>query len=268
MNHTLPSTVFCLAATLCAAPAFASSSEAFHTDGATIRLVTAGLADAGGRLRGALEITLEPGWKTYWRDPGSSGVPPQIDLAGSLNVSGASLDFPAPQWHRDDYGAWAGYDRSVSLPVTFSVDAPDRYSLIEANVFLGVCDEVCVPVQASLVVEPGSHPDDPGDIATVAAAFGGLPEPARDGFTVSKAEIDGVSLRLEIDVPEGSDTLDIFLAGAGGYFFGVPERIGNREGPVAYQVPILGRPAGGDPVNIDFTLVAGARSVSGTFELP
>ena len=68
------------------APAGASSSDVFRTDGGSLRLVTTGLAGPDGIVRGALEIALEPGWKTYWREPGSSGVPPQIDVSRSLNV--------------------------------------------------------------------------------------------------------------------------------------------------------------------------------------
>ncbi|MCH9747383.1 MAG: hypothetical protein K0U57_05090, partial [Alphaproteobacteria bacterium] len=29
-----------------------------------------------GRRISAVQLTLEPGWKTYWRAPGSSGIPP------------------------------------------------------------------------------------------------------------------------------------------------------------------------------------------------
>ena len=34
-------------------------------------------------LRAGVEIRLDPGWKTYWRDPGDSGVPPTFDFSGS-----------------------------------------------------------------------------------------------------------------------------------------------------------------------------------------
>ena len=43
---------------------------------------------------GVLDIDLKPGWKTYWRDPGDAGVPPQLDVSASTNVAGAELRFP------------------------------------------------------------------------------------------------------------------------------------------------------------------------------
>lgn len=60
--------------------AHAASSEWHHVEGGSIRIVTSGAPDAQGILRGALEIRLKPGWKTYWLDPGSSGVPPTLDV--------------------------------------------------------------------------------------------------------------------------------------------------------------------------------------------
>ncbi|HEX8828430.1 MAG TPA: hypothetical protein VF778_09975, partial [Xanthobacteraceae bacterium] len=33
-------------------------------------------------LHAGIEIKLDPGWKTYWRDPGDSGAPPTFDFSG------------------------------------------------------------------------------------------------------------------------------------------------------------------------------------------
>ena len=46
---------------------------------------TVGGADNGELLAG-VQIRLEPGWKTYWRTPGDSGVPPSFDWSGSKNL--------------------------------------------------------------------------------------------------------------------------------------------------------------------------------------
>src|SRR5687767_7822730 len=51
-----------------------------------------------GRLefRAAIQIRLEPGWKTYWRYPGDSGVPPTFDFSASDNVKSVRVAYPAP----------------------------------------------------------------------------------------------------------------------------------------------------------------------------
>ncbi|MVA98806.1 hypothetical protein GN330_16285 [Nitratireductor sp. CAU 1489] len=249
--------------------AHAASSESLQTDGATIRLITTGLADRDGVLRGALEVDLEPGWKTYWRDPGASGVPPQITLDGSLNVKSARLDYPAPQWHEDSYGAWAGYDAPVRFPVVFTVAAPDRYSLIKADIFLGVCQAVCIPVQARLSVEPGSAPDAPADRAAVAAAFAALPAPANEDFGVAAARLDGDVLVVETATPAGSGGAALFVAGAEGYLFGLPRADQSHTDQVIFRVPVLQRPdIDGAPTAAAYTLVTNAGAVSGEIDLP
>jgi DsbC/DsbD-like thiol-disulfide interchange protein len=255
------------AALLLPGAAAASSSAPFRTDGATLRLVTSGLADADGTLRGALEIALDPGWKTYWKEPGASGVPPQIDVSASINVGAAHIHFPAPEWHEDGYGSWAGYGRSLALPVTFSLPAPDRYSLIEADVFLGVCEDVCIPVLTRLTVEPGSTPDDAADAAVVEAAIAALPGSAHDGFGVTAATIEENRLIVTARVPEGGDAA-LFLAPSPGHGFGRPRITAEEPGTVIFEAPVLARPEGAPIAPADYVLVVGSASVTGSFTVP
>ena len=46
---------------------------------------------SGGVLLGGIAIQLEPGWKTYCRTPGDSGVPPRFDFSKSDNVEAATV---------------------------------------------------------------------------------------------------------------------------------------------------------------------------------
>src|SRR3954466_3952248 len=56
------------------------------------RLLDAG-REGGSRLA-ALEIVLAPEFKTYWRTPGDSGVPPAFDWAASTNVASVEPLWP------------------------------------------------------------------------------------------------------------------------------------------------------------------------------
>ena len=53
-------------------------------------------------------VKLRPGWKTYWRYPGDSGVPPQFDFSGSENLKKAdgALSGAASVHRRDGSIAW------------------------------------------------------------------------------------------------------------------------------------------------------------------
>lgn len=254
-----------LAATMGVTPALASSTDWFETQGGRIRLVTSGGPDAQGRIAGVLDIALDPGWKTYWRDPGDSGVPPSLNISeSSNNIASAELAFPAPQRHDDGYSKWAGYDHSVSLPVTFTLTSPGQAAMIDADIFLGICETVCIPVQAQLLLDPASDPDNAADAATVSQAVKDLPGSARPDFGATIVSKDDDRLVIEAKLPEGAASADFFIAGAEGYTFGTPERI-DSDGKILFSIEILNRPKNTPAQGgLHYTLVTSGGSVSGT----
>lgn len=251
------------------APALASSSAWYDSEGGRIRLVTSGVPDQDGRLQGVLEIALKPGWKTYWRDPGDSGVPPQIDIAASTNIGHATLAFPAPRRHDDGYGSWTGYDHPVSLPVSFTLASPGKPAAIEARVFLGVCETICIPVQATLELDPSADPDNAADAVRVRTGFAALPDPATAGFGARPSPAsDHEMLVVEAEAPGAPSSVDFFVAGENGYMFG-PSVRSEQDGKITFRVPILDRPAtkpAGD--GLSYTLTGQTGAVEGLLPFP
>src|SRR6185436_4015134 len=88
------------AAALIAAPsvnAWAADASAWDNDArSAARLIAAPVPAKDGALRGGVEIKMLPGWKTYWRYPGDSGVPPVFDFSASDNVKAVTVLYPAP----------------------------------------------------------------------------------------------------------------------------------------------------------------------------
>lgn len=239
----------------------------YETEGARIRLVTASETDDASHLRGALQIELEPGWKTYWMDPGDAGIPPAIDLSEDPFFSGAELLFPAPKRFDDGYSVFAGYDRSVSLPVRFQPSGAriTRFNP-RASVFLGVCREICVPVQAEFKAERSGSPDNVE--AIIDAAFAMLPREAAPGEGVTDASLDGRTLRVATGLPAGAGVADLFLAAPAGYAFGTPHP-SEEAGRLVFSVPVLRAPKaapGGTEVN--YTLAGRVATISGRFHMP
>lgn len=250
------------------APASASSSGWYDAEGGSIRLLTSGAPDRDGIVQGALEIDLKPGWKTYWRDPGDAGVPPSLDVSTSSNVAAADVSFPAPRRFDDGFATWAGYDEPVTLPVAFALADRNAPAKVEAKIFLGICQAICVPLQATLVLETASDPDNADDAAVVQAAVDALPAPARPDFGVTVVEGGKDEILVEAAHPGDPADVDFFLAGAEGYQFGPPDKRVDG-GKVLFSVPIIVRPerqpaAGGLP----YTLVTAAGAVSGTLPYP
>ena len=252
-----------MAASLAAAnSAYASSSDWFEMEGARVRLVTAGAPDAEGRIKGVLDIDLKPGWKTYWRDPGESGVPPTVDVSSNPNVEGAALDFPAPQRHDEGDFQWAGYDYPVRLPVTFTLKDTSAGGAIDADVFLGVCETICVPVQAKLAVDPSSDPDNVADGQAVKKAFAAVPSAATPDFGVEIVETAGDKIVLRANLPDGTDVAELFIASEDGYVLDTPVREvrGGKTFFLADVVQPDEEPAGR---GLPYTLVTGAGAVNG-----
>lgn len=249
-------------AILAASPASASSSSWYEAEGGRLRLVTTGAPDAAGRLKGVLQIDLKPGWKTYWRDPGASGVPPSIDVSASPLVASAVIDFPAPEHHFDGAATWAGYDQPVSLPVTFTMRASGKVGVIDALVFLGICETICVPVQTQLPVDTDAGRDDVADAATVAAAWAALPQAATQDFGAKAVASDDKSVTLEVIAPSAGQA-ELFLAGSEGYMFSLAKPVAEAGKPV-WKADIITRPRqkpAGD--GLHYTLVTPGGAVSG-----
>src|SRR5260221_14783474 len=72
---------------------------------------------SGTVLLGGIAIQLQPGWHTYWRTPGDSGVPPRFDFSKSDNVEAVTGFWAAPQKF-DDGGSGSSlrYKHQIVLP--------------------------------------------------------------------------------------------------------------------------------------------------------
>ena len=107
----------CGVAMMFAAPSRADDASPWNEDSRSAIRLIAGTNVAGAPLRAGVEIKLQPGWKTYWRYPGDSGVPPRFDFSGSANLKSAKVLYPAPHLFSDDSGNSLGYKDNVVFPL-------------------------------------------------------------------------------------------------------------------------------------------------------
>jgi DsbC/DsbD-like thiol-disulfide interchange protein len=251
----------------CAIPgvALASSSPWADVQGGAVRLVTSGKPDADGILRGALQIDLKPGWKTYWRDPGDTGVPPSISLTGA---SLAGVAYPVPQRFDEDGTVWNGYEAPVSFAVRLKVPG-GKADEIGAHVFLGICQTICIPLQAELKLDPGADPENREDAAIVTQTFEAVPAPARPGFRLAEAENGGKTLTVAAELPQPGAAAELFLAAPEGYSFGPPRRLADKDGKTGFSVQVYEQPDKPAPGTMAaYTLVQNGEAVAGTISLP
>src|SRR6476619_4961766 len=81
------------------------------------RLIAGAAQQDAAALRAGIELKVAPGWHTYWRYPGDSGVPPRFDFSGSSNLASARVRFPAPQLIVDETGHKLADNGGIIFPV-------------------------------------------------------------------------------------------------------------------------------------------------------
>ncbi len=146
--------------------------------------VLTGWRNADGSHTAALRITLNPGWKTYWRAPGDSGIPPTITWDGSRNLSQVDITWPTPEVFSQNGLRSIGYDEELILPVRIMPRRDGQDMRLNAELEIGVCRDICVPQTLKVKAElPTSGTRD----ARIAAALADRP------LTASEAQVGKVT---------------------------------------------------------------------------
>jgi DsbC/DsbD-like thiol-disulfide interchange protein len=152
-----------LLAMLCLLPLATQAQDAaspwVESNASRVRLLSTGAAADGKQPAAALEILLDPGFKTYWRNPGESGVPPLLTTDGSENLRSAELLFPVPRRQEDETGISNIYDKGVVLPLLIHAIDPAKPVRLKGLFQFGVCDKLCIPAEAVIALELGGKPD-------------------------------------------------------------------------------------------------------------
>ena len=152
------------------------------------RLLVGERQDDGSRDAG-LELSIEPGWKTYWRAPGEAGIPPSFDWSRSENLARVEIGWPAPQVFESFGLDTVGYDGTVVLPLRLEPQDPSRPIGAALDLALGVCRDICVLEEMAL--EASIPPDAPGPAGIrIAVARAAEPQDA------ASAGIGPVSCRI------------------------------------------------------------------------
>ncbi|MFZ4164927.1 protein-disulfide reductase DsbD family protein [Brevundimonas sp. NPDC058933] len=117
----------------------------------------------------AVRQQIEPGWHTYWRNPGDSGGPTTLDWTLPNNVSAGDIVWPLPRRQRLQSLMNYGYEGEVFLPVPIEIPADARpgqtLRLTTRALFMVCSDQMCVPDELTLSldlrVQEGAAPLDP-----------------------------------------------------------------------------------------------------------
>lgn len=219
-----------------------------------------------GHHMAGLEITLAEGWKTYWRAPGDAGIPPLFDWSGSRNIEAVAFHWPVPELSWSNGMRSIVYSDRVVIPMEFDLSEASGPAQVMAAVQLGVCEDICVPVQLDFdVVLPDADRRD----AHIAAALLDRPRTAAEGG-VSAARCtldptaDGIGLTAHIDMPSLGDSEEVVIeAGTPDIWVSEPEtrRDGRTLIASADMVHVSGGAFGLDRSDIRVTVFGGGTAV-------
>ncbi|HRO60333.1 MAG TPA: protein-disulfide reductase DsbD family protein, partial [Burkholderiaceae bacterium] len=189
----------------------------------------------GKPLTLGLRLLHDPHWHSYWRNPGDSGLPTQLELSLPEGFAASGFEWPAPQRLFIPPLANYGYEGEVVLPLRVSVPAGfDGASLrITGKASWLMCSDVCIPGDAALAL-------------TLPVSRDGNTSPSRHAalFDAAHRRLPGDT--LEVQVESDGETLSLGLpeALASAEFFPYHEGlVANAAAQPLHAIDAEGQPA-------------------------
>jgi thiol:disulfide interchange protein DsbD len=225
----------------------AHAADVATTPRVEARLVSevTGIPASGGTISIALLERMQPGWHTYWLNPGESGEPTKIDWLLPPGFQAGAIVWPHPE--RIPFGELANYGFNEEVLLRSEITVPAGLPVgstvaITAHAKWLVCKEVCIPEEATL------------DLALPVVAAPAPNEQWRDTFAKYRAreplKSGAFAGRFAANENEVAlfftPTLNRLEAGAGALFFpyekglikaSAPQAAEPRDGGFAMVVP-------------------------------
>jgi DsbC/DsbD-like thiol-disulfide interchange protein len=235
-------TLLAALALLAPAPLLANRGD----EPASIRILPGWLGTDGQRFVG-IEISMAPGWKTYWRAPGEAGIPPYLDWSGSRNISGVDIHWPVPEVF--DYAGMTviGYHEQVVIPIEITPTQAGEPVHLAGHAEFGVCDDICVPMSFEFAID---MTDDDRKTPAIVAAMIDQPvsaERASVGSVICQAEptAKGVKITARLEMPStGTPEVVVIESGDGEIWVAgaTAARVGGVLTASAEMVSLFGEP--------------------------
>ena len=258
-----------LAATIvtsCPIAARAQDASPWQRDGHSAVRLLAG-SRSGAVLLGGIAFQLQPGWKTYWRTPGDSGVPPRFDFSKSENIEAVTILWPAPTKFDDGAGGHSlGYKNQIVLPLRIVAKNADKPVTLRADINYAVCEKLCIPVEANAELAFASVAST--EDSALFAALDTVPKPASIGdpnpLTIRDVKRDGKSSVLVDVATSDAREVSLFVEGpTPDWALPVPTLLEpSPPGVKRFSFELDGLPPGAKPEGaaLKLTLVGGDRA--------
>jgi len=203
LGATLGSLAMATAMMIAVAVPASVAASTLPADPVAARLVPeAGAIVPGGTLWVDLHLDIAPGWHTYWRNPGDSGLPTEIAWTLPPGFGAGDIAWPAPERFVlgtiGNYGYSGAADLLVPITAPANLD-PGSTAHLGANASWLLCSDICIPGEANLVLDLPVRATPTAPDPTVNALFAAVRQrlPQDAGFAPRFA-VAGQMLRLTI----------------------------------------------------------------------
>jgi thiol:disulfide interchange protein DsbD len=170
-----------------------------------------------------LSITHQPDWHTYWKNPGDSGLPTQLEWTLPPGMDAGEVAWPVPRKIPIGNLANYGYEGTVLLPVPVTVSPAFQAGPLAKEVTVQlqaswlVCRKECIPEEGTFTLQLPIQGTTALHAAAFAAAEQAHPRPLAAGEG-SGAHVEGNALAVKVaGLPPAlhGQTLEVFAETTG-----------------------------------------------------
>ena len=115
-------------------------------------LLSADTAKPGDTILAGVDLKMDVGWHTYWKNPGDSGIATTIKWDLPPGVTAGEIQWPLPKKLPPAEVTTYGYKDEVMLivPLTLASNLSAGPIDLKANVSWLECNDVCIPASANI----------------------------------------------------------------------------------------------------------------------
>src|ERR1700722_3828692 len=128
----------------------ALAARAAHTQATLV--LSDDTAKPGDTVWAGVDLKMDPGWHTYWKNSGDAGIPTTISWQLPPGVTAGDIQWPLPQKFPPIEVTTYGYEGETMLlvPLTIGTNVPPGPITLTANLAWLECQDVCIPVKTSV----------------------------------------------------------------------------------------------------------------------
>ncbi len=180
---------------------------------------------------------MKPVWSSFWNRAGTPigairakpEFRPRSIRAEAQNIKTTEVLYPAPERYDDGFSESIVYHNGIVLPLRVEPENPDQAVTLSLDVFFGICNEICVPGEASLTLDltPDAETDSLAQ-TLILRDLGAVPATQSSAdlkISAIALSASGDAVEIEVQAPEDT-TLDLFAAAPEGSYIGLPKPAG------------------------------------------